>query len=355
MTEFTKRLAHARSRKRQAARNIYTRKLQAVMGIGSKPTTEINYLLEGRFQTQITRRVPLTNATEYSFETKDGLFRHNFDSTEIVTLNCAVVDTEFNLIYAISDRGTLVLLQESSDWPASAITQFHRPISRIPKDAESDVSLGLGSRGYYHLVSEDLSRVAALNDSRKILQFSQSSRNSFEILSALPIKVIPTPKYVKVENLTFVTHGSNLGYLDSWQLITLRESFNNLLRVDFDEKLYISRSLTRRSPSFELQLMEKMRELGFKIVHLENYKFEDQIRLFSAAKVIVGVHGAGLTGSLWAHKPLVIELMDEDYFNRCFEWQTLMNKGQYERVFYPSRSPTAEVIFNEITKILNAV
>jgi hypothetical protein len=353
MTEFIKRLLHARGRKKQAARNFYVKKTQALLGIDAKPTTEINYLLKNRFQTQVISRKTLASAAEYSFLTKDGIFQHNFNSAEIVTLNSAIVDTEFNHIYAISDRGSPVLLQESSDWPSSTITQSHRMASSISKVTLSNVSLGLSSRGFYHMVSEDLSRITPLDKSRKILQYSQSSRKSFEILAAMSLEAISVPKFVRVENLTFITHGNDLGYLNSWQLNVLRENFKNLMGVRPGEKLYISRSLTRRSPSFEPELMEKLRYSGFRIIHLEKMKFEDQVSLLSSAAVIVGVHGAGLTGSLWAHQPLVIELMEENYFNRCFEWQTLMNNGDYERIFYKEKLTTSDVIFDQIfTKLI---
>ncbi len=354
MTEFIKRLLHARSRKKQAVRNFYVKKTQALLRIDSKPTTEINYLLENRFQTQVISRRTLSSASECSFVTKDGIFQHNFNSAEIITLNSAIVDTEFNHVYAISNRGTSVLLQESSDWPSSTITQFHRVASLNSEVTLSNVLLGLGSRGFYHMVTEDLSRIIPLDKSKKILQYVQSSQKSFEILAAMSLEVISVPKFVRVENFTFVTHGNDLGYLNSWQLNALRENFKNLTKVPSGEKLYISRSLTRRSPSFEPELMEKLRTLGFRIIHLEKMKFRDQISLLSSAEVIVGVHGAGLTGSLWANQPLVIELMEDNYFNRCFEWQTLMNSGKYERIFYNAKSTDTDVIFDQIFMKLNA-
>jgi hypothetical protein len=355
MTEFFKRLLHARGRKKQAARNFYVKKTQTLMRIDSRPTTEINYLLKNRFQTQVISRSTLASASETCFVTKDGMFRHNFNVAEIVTLNSAIVDTEFNHVYAITNRGAPVLLQESSDWPSSTITQFHRIGSSISKVTLANVSLGLGSRGFYHMVVEDLSRIISLDKSNRILQYAQSSGKSFEILAAMSFEVISVPKFVRVENFTFVTHGNDLGYLNSWQLNALRENFKDLKMAPSGEKLYISRSFTRRSPSFEAGLMEKLRNSGFRIVHLEEMKFEDQVRLLSSAEVIVGVHGAGLTGSLWAHQPLVIELMEENYFNRCFEWQTLMNNGKYERIFYTAKSTDADVIFDQIFTKLNAI
>jgi len=326
-----------------------------LLRVDSKPTTEINYLLKNRFQTQVISRKTLASASEYSFVTKDGLFKHNFNSAEIVTLNSAIVDTEFNHIYAISDRGTPVLLQESSDWPPSTITQFHRTAPSDSIVTLSNVSPGLGSRGFFHMVTEDLSRVIPLDKSTKILQYAQSSRQSFEILAAMSLEVISVPKFVRVENFSFVTHGMDLGYLNLWQLNALRENFKDLMLVPSSEKLYISRSLTRRSPSFELDLMEKLQNSGFRIVHLEKLKFKDQVSLLSTADVIVGVHGAGLTGGLWAHQPLVLELMEDNYFNRCFEWQTLMNNGDYERIFYTEKSSTPDVIFDQIFTRLNAI
>lgn len=355
MNQLIKRLVHARHRKKQALRNFYVKKSQSLLRIESKPTTEINYLVENRFETKVLSRLTLTSAAEVSFDTPDGLFKHNFNSTEIVTLNCAVVDTEYNYIYAISKEGYLHLLEESSDWSAVTSTQLHKPTNSLPKVSVSDVSLGLGSRGFYHMISEDLSRINQVEKTFKVIQYSKSSKNLFEILKTMPVEIIRVPRFIQVKNLSFITHGKDLGYLNLWQLNSLKKNFKDQIRNNRGDKVYISRSLTRRSPSFEIELMDRLQKLGFKIVHLENLGFEHQINLFSSAGVVVGVHGAGLTGSLWSHKPLVIELMEDNYFNRCFEWQTLINRGQYQRIVFSSRDTDAEIIYSQIIKKLNAI
>ncbi len=355
MNKFFSRIRHARGRKRQAFRNLYVRNLLKILRLGSRQSTELNYLLPQSFKTRILSRELVSASHEYSFDTPDGIFRHTFNAAEIVVLSHAIVDTEFNLIYAITNSGNLMFLKESSDWPASHVTQYFR-LEKMAKLTEfTDVALGLGSHGYYHMLTEDLPRAITLSEKNTIVQYAESPRYFSEILVGLGCKIIPVPKYISVRNLTFMTHGQDLGYINTWQISSLQNKLKTCDNTLPKDNYYISRASSRRSPSFENTLQVKLEKLGFQVLYLEELNFELQRDQLSSAKTIIGPHGAGLTSALWAHKPNVIELMDSSFFNRCYEWQTLMAGGRYQRIDYSEASANVEDIYKEIIQRLHAI
>ena len=60
------------------------------------------------------------------------------------------------------------------------------------------------------------------------------------------------------------------------------------------------------------EVLAKMTQLGFKAVDPGMLSFEDQVRVFSNARAVVGVHGAGMTNILWCRPgTTVLELYPE--------------------------------------------
>jgi len=81
------------------------------------------------------------------------------------------------------------------------------------------------------------------------------------------------------------------------------------------EKIYISRSNSPdRKVLNEDAVFKFLKQQGFKKYYLEELTFEEQVRLFSKADIIVAPHGAGLTNILWAPKTTkVFEIMSKNY------------------------------------------
>jgi hypothetical protein len=78
--------------------------------------------------------------------------------------------------------------------------------------------------------------------------------------------------------------------------------------------LYLTRGRTRlRQVENEERLIQELTQRNFKIFEANWANHSDQIRLFSEADVIVGIHGAGLSNVLWA-KPSahLIEIMSNN-------------------------------------------
>jgi hypothetical protein len=86
-------------------------------------------------------------------------------------------------------------------------------------------------------------------------------------------------------------------------------------------RLYIS----RRKPSArvvvnEMDLISPLSQLGFQICWLEEMPFEEQVRLFRNAEIVVGPHGAGLTNLIFCPaRTQVVEILPEGY-EKHFYW-----------------------------------
>ncbi len=75
------------------------------------------------------------------------------------------------------------------------------------------------------------------------------------------------------------------------------------------ERLYISRAQARvRRVLNEAAVMEVLSAFGFRSCRLEGLSLAEQVRLFSAADVVVAPHGAGLANLLFAGRIPVLEL-----------------------------------------------
>jgi capsular polysaccharide biosynthesis protein len=77
-------------------------------------------------------------------------------------------------------------------------------------------------------------------------------------------------------------------------------------------RIYISRAGTgHRQILNEADLMETLREFQFEIVRPEGLSFEEQVRLFRSADLIVGARGAALTNMMFAERARILEITSD--------------------------------------------
>jgi capsular polysaccharide biosynthesis protein len=94
-------------------------------------------------------------------------------------------------------------------------------------------------------------------------------------------------------------------------------------------RIYISRTLpSARVVTNEADLLPSLQKMGFQVCRLESMVFEDQVRLFRNAEVVVGPHGAGFTNLIFS-KPgtRVVEILAKGYERRCY-WTLSSELGQ---------------------------
>ncbi len=86
-------------------------------------------------------------------------------------------------------------------------------------------------------------------------------------------------------------------------------------------RVYISRNKSnRRKISNEIELIKVLMKYKFKIVYAEKLSFLSQVNLFSSAKFLIGLHGAGISNILWMKKNTnLLELKPEkDLYLNCY-------------------------------------
>ncbi len=115
------------------------------------------------------------------------------------------------------------------------------------------------------------------------------------------------------------------------------ESISQSIPRNSDEKavkIYISRKVpSARVVKNEAEILPFLQEAGFVICKLELMPFDEQVRLFRNAELVVAPHGAGLTNLIFA-KPgtRVVEIQARGHERRCY-W-TLCEELGLEYRFY---------------------
>ena len=87
------------------------------------------------------------------------------------------------------------------------------------------------------------------------------------------------------------------------------------------KRIFISRNKSkRRNLSNENKLIKILKKYNFEILYSEKLSFDDQIKKFSSAKYVIGLHGAGISNIIWMkEKSYLLELKPElDLFLNCY-------------------------------------
>ena len=340
-----RRIKQARNRPQDAFRRFTRRSLLRTLGIDFSKQTELQYVELGLFRSSIISKTLITQAKEIVFLDTNVNFRHNFESKFIIEITNVLVNTETNHIYVSSkSKDEYLLLKESSSWSTENVLLNAQKPTKSSAQKVVKVALGLPNSGFYHLIAEDLPNLLLSDQEHLFLLNKESSKTHRKILQILGKEIVECDKWVRVESLTFVTKGQDLGYLHPRGAEVLKEFGRGISSSNKQgtEKIYVSRSNSRRSLSSETSIENYLSKKGFRIIRAEDLTITEQIVEFSQAKLIVGIHGAGLSNAIWPNKCSIIELMPTNRINRCFEWQANICDSPY-RVLYFDPSQSAEV------------
>jgi len=142
-----------------------------------------------------------------------------------------------------------------------------------------------------------------------------------------PVEILPD------DALAFLTQGILSTACSGDHGMTPHPAMMNILREEGlrvtgaqrgSRKLYLSRrdAANGRLPVNEDETAAALAARGFEIVAPGELSLEAQVALFREAAIIVAPHGAALSNLAWAEDgangPIVIELLQENFTNRCF-------------------------------------
>jgi capsular polysaccharide biosynthesis protein len=190
--------------------------------------------------------------------------------------------------------------------------------------------------GQYHWFCDFLPRIIALGEQTKdfvlILPLTQYNKTmAIEILDLLKIKFkdilyIKEDEYFICKQCFMVSHPCITGRTDDVQMRKVKTLIDTHIVSKIKDEpanglLYISRVNSKyRHLLNEAELMPMLKDHGFTIVRFEEHSFMEQVQLAANSKVMMGLHGAGLTNMIFM-KPdsLVSEFRRAGiYHNQCY-------------------------------------
>jgi hypothetical protein len=135
--------------------------------------------------------------------------------------------------------------------------------------------------------------------------------------------LVTSERPVAVGAARLVTIDEYSGFVAAADVALLRERAGALLKQSGSEGgklLFVSRRLARaRAEAAPPSLDGVFHDLGYEVVVAETLDLVDQIRLFSSARGIAGLHGAGLANMIWTPPGCrIVELFPAGAFNDCY-------------------------------------
>jgi hypothetical protein len=201
-----------------------------------------------------------------------------------------------------------------------------------------------GSDNYWHFLMDDLSKLyflkhadLELNDFDTIFLNKPTSRFQREYFDIFGIEYtsnniseIKEVKHLEAEELCFFSARFQPSFeLFSFLRKTVYQKLNTQIPTlnEYEQKIYISRGKAKtRKLLNEDKVINVLLKNGFSVVYLENLSVLEQVILFKNSKVILGVHGAGLTNILYASPGTIVgEIRSNEHtgsytLSDCYEW-----------------------------------
>ncbi len=174
---------------------------------------------------------------------------------------------------------------------------------------------------FYHWICEVIPRIWKVRDRIKhmvLLLPEQAKKEDWALSSLEPfnfkdIYYISVAKSLMVRNLCLPElkpevnsyYSKTLRELKKFYLTYLQK--NSLQNIDFGEKIYLSRKKAfKRKVENEDLVQEIVKKHGFRVLYNEDFNFFEQLSIYSKAKYLISIHGAGLTNIIWMKERSVI-------------------------------------------------
>lgn len=212
----------------------------------------------------------------------------------------------------------------------------------------------LGSTGnYYHDLIDCYSRIFSFqknllfhkNINKIIIGNEKTKKILKEILEVLNIN-IPLISLKKKEIYQFKNSTITANKRFDRTIYFYKQFFNYKKNVP-KELLFISRRDTNtRQIENEPDLIHLLKNYNFKIETLDGKTFEEQQNLFNKSKIIITMHGAGLTNLLFSAKNSIVIEITMDFLNKNGDWFSKLNSREhnpYTRSMYNDMAQKCEL------------
>lgn len=258
---------------------------------------------------------------------------HYYQERSAYLVKNVILEPRQGLVYSAAGE----LIDESTSWQTAHVyNSFPWNPKKDVRELLLESAIYITSNTFYHWLIEDLASTIfclGLNPTSPILVAKNCPPFVLDFLNTTNREIIFLSGPVKVKSLMMVARGKNSGWphpRDIKELLSYQPFALALKEQIPDRGIYISRRNARRSPANEIEVEEAFRNLGFEVIELEKLTLLDQISSLSQARIIAGVHGAGLTNAIWQKKgSKVLDIVNENYWTECFHRLCALKDVQY--------------------------
>ena len=198
--------------------------------------------------------------------------------------------------------------------------------TELPGNWTSLVSRWTRGNNYYHWITDGLTRLLHLPsfpEDTGILVPPGLPAFASESLKLLGLgdRIREAPEeHLFIEKYHFAGPVALTGCVNPMGVAWLRKSFGIPPKLGAGHrKIFISRKDTTRDITNARELEQALATEGWEIIEPGTLSFREQIAIFRQARIIAGIHGAGMTNLLWAPQGTrVVELMPRTFRNGCY-------------------------------------
>jgi capsular polysaccharide biosynthesis protein len=211
------------------------------------------------------------------------------------------------------------------------------------------LSSNWGGSNYWHWMASSLSRLSLFDKIPLNTTYIINSLNHKFVVDSLSIIGIKSEKLIEIDKLGCVfcknlLLPSLMGDFDKKGFLFLRDKIKKQITpfTNAKNRIFISRRKTRIVEN-ENEIMNLLQKLNFKLIRCENLSFEEQIKTFYNAEIIIAPHGAGLTNLIFAgEEAKVLELRSPNYFGRCYYYLSNHLGFKYYSLYGEGKIPTTK-------------
>lgn len=218
-----------------------------------------------------------------------------------------------------------------------------QPVRELSGDVTSIVSRWNEGQNFYHWFMDGLTRLVHLEkfppNCRVLVPrgLPEFAKRSLELLG-LSDRIVETgDEDLRIERYWFAGPTMLSGCPDSSGIHWLRSQFLRELQPTAGRLLYLERNAPTRNLINAGGVKRCFERQGWEVLDPGELDLDDQIRIFSEARAVVGVHGAALTNLLWVPpNAQVLEFMPSRRRNGCYCGISLIAGHSHQALVCPS-------------------
>jgi hypothetical protein len=255
---------------------------------------------------------------------------HIYAARSNYILENALVDTRSGFTY-VQHLGRHSLIRESTSWPASqALWSVSRP--KLGSRIKGPVTVLSSPSNYFHFMTEDFPALLRALDMWPDVQVGVRGgpRPKFvdQALRAVGKVPLELDRVVQAKTLFVAGRGPDLGYV---RPLDWANVLSSVVKQDQEraytavvgrpKMIYAARGGATRAGEIESAALDLVSDFGVTVVDFARLDIREQAATVGDADILIGSHGAALVNALFCRREsTVIELLPEDYHNRCYEW-----------------------------------